>query len=154
MRKSVLLVSIVLVSVVWGSLLIADDEMCVPMGEITLKPLVEESKRSEVVFPHAGHFSYACQRCHHKWGGEDPIVGCTTSGCHDLEKVAKTDDGKLVKDPVLKMRYYKNAFHDMCIGCHKEIKKQNKLMEASKAALGEELPATGPTGCVQCHPKE
>ena len=154
MRKSVLLVTIILASLIWGSLLIADDEMCVPMGEITLEPLTAEAKRSEVVFPHTAHFSYACQRCHHKWGGDAPIVGCTTSGCHDLENAPKTDDGKLVKDPVMKMRYFKNAYHDMCIGCHKQIKKQNMKMEASKAALGEELPATGPTGCSECHPKE
>jgi hypothetical protein len=42
----------------------------------------------------------------------------------------------------------------MCISCHKEIKIKNKAMEASKASLDESLPATGPTGCNQCHPKE
>ena len=40
MRKSVLLVTVVLMSLIWGTLLVADDEMCVPMGEITIEPLV------------------------------------------------------------------------------------------------------------------
>lgn len=154
MRKSVLFVTIALASLVWGSLLIADDEMVVPLGEITLEPLGGEGKRSEVVFPHGVHFSYNCQTCHHKWGGQDPIVGCTTSGCHDLETAPKTEDGKLVKDPDVQIRYFKKAYHEMCIGCHRDIKQQNKLLEASNAALGEELPASGPTSCNACHPKE
>jgi hypothetical protein len=154
MRKSVLLVTVVMMTMVWGTLLVADDEMCVPMGEITLEPLNEEAKRSEVVFPHAVHFSYSCQECHHKWDNESPIVGCSTSGCHDLAKAPKMEDGKPAKDPALKIRYFKNAYHDMCIGCHKEIKVKNKAMEASKASLGEKLAPTGPTGCNQCHPKE
>lgn len=154
MRKSVLLVTMVLITMIWGSLLVADDEMCVPMGEITIGPLTDDAKRSEVAFPHPVHFSYSCQDCHHKWDTKSPIAGCTASGCHDLEQAPKTDDGKPVKDDVLNIRYYKKAYHDMCIGCHKEIKRKNKVMEASKASLGEKLPPTGPTSCKQCHPKE
>lgn len=66
----------------------------------------------------------------------------------------KMENGKPVKDPAMKIRYFKKAYHDMCIGCHKEIKKKNKALEASKASLGEKLAPTGPTGCNQCHPKE
>ena len=153
MRKSVLCGTVVLMGVLWGSLLIAS-EMCVPMGEITLESLAAEAKRSEVAFPHAAHFSYTCQECHHKWNGKEAIQSCTTSGCHDLDKVPMDENGKPVKDKVLKARYYKNAFHEACIGCHKEIKNKNKAMESSAAALGEKLPPTGPTGCNQCHPKE
>lgn len=138
----------------WGTLLVADDEMCVPIGEITIEPLTDEAKRSEVTFPHAMHFNYSCQTCHHKWDNKSIISSCTTSGCHDLDKTPKMENGKPVKDPVLQARYYKKAYHDMCIGCHKEIKKRNKAIEASKASLGEKLPPTGPTGCNQCHPKE
>ena len=154
MRKSVLFVTVVLMGVVCSSLLIADDEMCVPMGEITLASLAQEAKRSEVTFTHTTHFSYACQECHHKWTGKEAIQSCTTSGCHDLDKTPVDENGKPVKDKVLKARYFKNAFHDNCIGCHKKIKMKNKAMEASKAALGQKLPPTGPTGCVECHPKE
>lgn len=134
--------------------MLAANDMCVPMGDIDLKPLTEEAKREKVTFPHAVHFNYACQECHHKWNGEDAVTGCATSGCHDLTAAPKTEDGKPVKDPVLKSRYYKKAYHDMCIGCHKAIKIENKKMEAAKTALGEKLEPTGPTACNQCHPKE
>jgi hypothetical protein len=154
MRISVLFVTVALCCMVFGSQLAVADEMCVPMGSIDLNPLAQEAKRSAVSFPHAVHFSYACQRCHHKWTGEAPVVGCTTSGCHDLAEAPKTEKGKPAKDPLLMARYYKNAYHDMCIGCHKELKIENKKMEAAKASLGEKLAATGPTGCNQCHPKE
>ena len=154
MRKSVLLlVTVVLMSLIWGTLLVADEEMCVPLGEISIAPLVEDAKRSEVTFPHAVHFSYSCQSCHHKWDNKAPITGCTASGCHDLEQAPKTKDGKPVKDPALSARYFKKAYHDKCIGCHKEIKQKNKTMEASVTALGDKLKPTGPTGCNQCHPK-
>ena len=43
MRKSVLFVTVVLMVVVWGTLLIADDEMCVPLGEITLASLAQDA---------------------------------------------------------------------------------------------------------------
>jgi len=154
MRKSVLFVTVVLMVVVWGSLLIADDEMCVPMGEVTLAALAKDAKRSAATFTHTTHFSYACQECHHKWTGKEAIQSCTASGCHDLDKAPVDENGKPVEDKVLKVRYYKNAFHDSCIGCHKEIKVKNKAMEASMASLGQKLPPTGPTGCKQCHPKE
>lgn len=154
MRKSVLFLTVALCCFVFGSQMLAADEMCVPMGDIDLKPLTEEAKRAEVAFPHAVHFDYACQECHHKWNGKAPIVGCATSGCHDLTAAPKTKEGKPVKDPALKIRYYKKAYHDMCIGCHKAIKVKNKKMESAKASLGQKLAATGPTGCNQCHPKE
>lgn len=154
MRKSVLFGTVALCCVAFGSQLIAAEEMCVPMGDITIEPLVEVSKRSEVTFPHTVHFSYACQRCHHKWSGEEPIVGCATSECHNLKAAPKDDDGKPVKDPALKILYYKQAYHDMCIGCHKTIKAENKKMEAIKTLMGQKLAPTGPTGCKECHPKE
>jgi hypothetical protein len=154
MRKSVLFVTVVLMGLIWVSLLIADDEMCVPMGEITLSSLAKDAERSAVTFPHAVHFNYTCQECHHKWNGKEAIQSCTTSGCHDLDKAPVDEKGKPIEDKVIKARYYKNAFHDNCIGCHKQIKMKNKDMEASMASLGEKLPPTGPTGCIQCHPKE
>lgn len=154
MRKSLLFWAVLLVGMIWGSILIADDEMCVPMGEMTLAPLAQEAKRSEVSFRHTIHFDFACQTCHHKWTGKEVIQSCTTSGCHDLDKSPVDESGRPVKDAVLKARYYKNAYHGMCIGCHKEIKVKNKAIEASAASLKEKLQPTGPTGCNQCHPKE
>ncbi len=152
MRKSVLFVAIILMSGICGSLLIAD-EMCVPMGNITLATLAEEGKRADVEFPHAVHFGYSCEECHHTWNRTDAIDSCTTSGCHDLEKAPVTDSGKPVKDPDEQIQYFKKAYHDKCIGCHREIKRANKAQEASKTALGQKLAPVGPTGCNGCHPK-
>lgn len=152
MRKTMLLATVVFL--LMSSQVVAQEQMCVPMGNITLAPLTDDAKRTEVSFPHAVHFSNACQVCHHKWDGQSKIKSCNTSACHDLRKAPKTKDNKPVKDRLVSIRYYKNAYHDMCISCHKEIKIKNKAMEASKASLDEALPATGPTGCNRCHPKE
>jgi hypothetical protein len=127
----------------------ADDEMCIPLGEIILEPPdTIEAKRSAVAFPHGVHFTYACQECHHAWDMESAIVGCTTSGCHDLTESPKKTDPK--EEDLL---YYKTAFHSNCIGCHKEIKVKNKAIETKIGHLPDNIPATGPTGCVECHPK-
>lgn len=131
-----------------------ETQMCVPMGDIVLKSLSSESKRAEVAFPHAVHFSYSCHQCHHKWNNEASISGCSATGCHDLAEAPKDENGKPSKDALLQGRYFKNAYHAMCIGCHKEIKQQNKVLEASRIQGGTKMAATGPTGCVQCHPKE
>lgn len=157
MRKFVLkmvIVPLTVLCLVWGLALAMEGEMVVPMGEITLEPLASEAKRSAVSFPHATHFDYSCQSCHHTWTGEAPIVGCGTTDCHDLAELPKNEDGTPTKDPVLKARYYKNAYHDMCIGCHKAIKKQNKALEAQTLPGNEKMMAGGPTGCIECHPKE
>jgi hypothetical protein len=143
-----------MVGLIWGSTVIAEDEMCVPMDDITIEPLTDDAKRSEVEFPHAVHFSYSCQQCHHSWNLAEPIVGCTTSGCHDLDALPVDENGKPVKAKEQSIRYYKNAYHEMCIGCHKDIKVQNKASEESMKALGQTLPAAGPTGCNLCHPKD
>lgn len=155
MQKRVLTVAaLTLVSfgLIWSSSVIATDEMCVPMEDITLESLTDDAKRSEVNFPHAVHFSYACQQCHHTWKITEPIVGCTTSGCHDLDTLPVDDSGRPLKDKTETIRYYKNAYHELCIGCHKKIKRENKAMEASMKALGQPLPAAGPTSCNACHP--
>jgi hypothetical protein len=136
-----------------NSQLAAQEQMCVPMGNITLAPLSETAKRSEVSFPHAVHFSYACQKCHHDWDGSSQIKSCSTSECHDLAQAPKTKDNKPVKEQLVSIRYYKKAYHDLCISCHKKIKMKNKALEASNASLEAPLPSTGPTGCNQCHPK-
>ena len=49
---------------------------------------------------------------------------------------------------------HSTAYHQMCIGCHKEIKIQNKQLETSFKELKETMTIPGPTGCIQCHPKE
>lgn len=147
MHKKVLLLAVI-AFFLCGSIVTAEDEMCVPMGEITINRLAKEPMRSEVTFPHAKHFNYACQQCHHKWDTQTPIQSCQTSGCHDL--AAKPD----TKDKAELARYYKEAYHNNCIGCHKELKKEYQAKENSVLGVNEKLPAPGPTACIQCHPKE
>ncbi len=129
-------------------------EMCIPMGQITLTaPEPVEAKRAPVEFNHSLHFEINCNRCHHMWEKDEAIIGCTTSGCHELtESPVKAGGSEFEGEPPI--LYYKNAFHSLCIGCHKEISASNKKLELSRGKLPDQLPATGPTGCIQCHPKE
>jgi hypothetical protein len=151
-------VMVILLVLILGSAAIvfgqADEEMCVEMGIIPLSaPEGVESKRAEVEFPHSIHFGFDCRTCHHKWESTEVIQGCTTSGCHDVT-VAPTRAEKRTMKAEEAIKYYKTAYHNMCIGCHKEMKKINKELEMSHRKLDKELPRTGPTGCHQCHPKE
>ena len=132
-----------------------EDEMVVPMGIIVIGPPESvEPKRSPVDFPHSTHFaSVDCKTCHHKWQGTELIQGCTTTDCHDVA-VSPTKSGKSGSNPDLAIRYYKTAYHQMCIGCHKEIKIQNIQLEKSYKELKETVTDPGPISCLQCHPKE
>jgi hypothetical protein len=132
----------------------AKEDMRVPMGVIVLKaPDGVEAKRAAVDFPHARHFDVSCVTCHHTWGRTEPIVGCMTSGCHDLEALPKKKPGEKVDEDAV-MAYYKTAFHKSCIGCHKEMKAKNAAAQKSSKTLKTALPKTGPTTCNACHPKD
>jgi hypothetical protein len=124
------------------------------MGELTLSPPDGvDQKRSDVEFPHSVHFDYSCRECHHTWSGETEVKGCSTTECHDLLGTPK-DPETGEKDSTQAVRYYKKAYHELCIGCHKEIKEKNKALELAKEPLEKDLAKTGPTGCIKCHPKE
>ena len=128
--------------------------MCVPMGVIVLQPeQTVEQKKSPVQFPHSKHFIYECKACHHKWDGTTQISNCTTSGCHDVFKAPKKPT-KYLDYTDTGIKYFKYAFHQKCIGCHKAIKAKRKRIEMSYRTLNEKLPKTAPTGCIECHPKE
>lgn len=158
MSRNVIMVTGVLVilfgGLAWGIAGASEEPMCIPMGEITLEaPDGIEARRAAVEFPHSVHFDYACKDCHHKWTGKETIQNCTTSGCHDIaESPKKSGKKNLQKDAELK--YYKTAFHKQCIGCHKQIKKQNLILEMTRATTPDKMSATGPTSCNACHPKE
>jgi hypothetical protein len=125
------------------------EEMCVPMGSIELQPPEGvEPQRESVMFPHSGHFGFNCQTCHHQWDGSAPVQSCTTSGCHD--SVEPPPDPADTSAAVL---YFKNAYHGQCIDCHREMKRQIQNLERSGRTLEEDIPSTGPTSCVGCHPK-
>ncbi len=155
MRKGHLKRAIILLTglfLIGAAVAIAQDEMCVPMGDITIVPLTDKPQRSEVNFPHAVHFAYKCQECHHTWNGQELITGCSTSGCHDAAASPVDASGKPVNNPAQSIRYYKNAYHQMCIGCHKTIAAQNRKIEATRIGSQTVLP-NGPTGCKDCHPQ-
>lgn len=129
----------------------SDETLCIPMGRILLEaPEGVDAKRSPVTFHHPVHYQYTCQTCHHDWAGEAEIVGCMTSGCHDLtESPLKAG----ATEPSETIRYYKNAYHELCIGCHMEINTRNREAERSLVpGRTVQLKRSGPTGCVQCHP--
>jgi len=146
------MVTLVAASMMWNPVSAAEEEMCVPMGKITLTPLTKDAQRVAVEFPHAVHFGLSCIECHHKWDNKAPISGCSATGCHDSAEPLKDKDGQLIKDEGQQIRYFKNAYHQACIGCHKKIKTQNKKIETTKMP-GQKLAAVGPTGCNKCHPK-
>jgi hypothetical protein len=84
----------------------------------------EGAKMAVVTFSHGTHVEKGkveCAKCHHK--DADSPKACTT--CH----------GKEAKD---KAPAAKDAFHNLCQGCHKDA-----------AAKG----ASAPTKCNECHKK-
>ncbi len=132
----------------------SEETMCVPMGVITLKPPEGvEAKKTPVEFPHARHFITDCKECHHTWTGDVKIQNCTASGCHDLIE-APEKSKKYLSYTNEAIKYFKYAYHQMCISCHKEIKMRNRAIEMSYKVVEEKLQAAGPSGCVECHPKE
>jgi len=127
------------------------EKLCIPTGTIVLKaPDGVQAQRAEVAFPHSRHFAITCQTCHHTWEGDAQLQGCTSSDCHDLTAPAKSTGQTPAPAAIA---YYKNAFHTQCIGCHKTILKHNAERIASRRPIEGQLPASGPTACIGCHPK-
>jgi hypothetical protein len=155
------IIGLVFIVITFGFTLIvsgqeAVDEICVPMGSFPIEPPEGvTARRPSVDFPHSQHFDFSCKTCHHKWDFEGPIVGCTTSGCHDaVEPVKKTE--MPTGDPLMATRYYKDAYHQQCLECHKEIRKQNLLAE-KKLRISDadtQIKKAGPLSCKQCHKEE
>lgn len=129
-------------------------ELCVPMGVLQLDPPEGvDQKRATVDFPHSIHFDYACQECHHTWAGEPEIKKCATSECHaQLSTPQLSEAGHPYAEASIE--YYKKAYHQLCIGCHKEIKEKNMELEMSREPLDQPIVIGGPTGCVKCHPRD
>ena len=136
-----------------GGLHAEGNEMCLPLGTITLQaPADVEAKRAPVEFPHSAHFDFSCKECHHMWEGDEPILSCQTSGCHDVVESPYVQGQK--PDPEELKLYYKNAYHKSCIGCHKAINQNNKTLAATPGNIDANLLKSGPTSCNGCHPKE
>ena len=148
-----------ILAVVFGNAMVVsgesdDESISVPLGVIPLGPPEDvEAKQPPAPFPHGTHFVYTCTTCHHLWEMDGPIENCTTSGCHDgLESPIKAGGGKVDEDVLI--AYFKTAYHRLCIGCHKEIKAENKKLEMSGRVLKEKLPNAGPSSCKGCHVEE
>jgi hypothetical protein len=145
-------------AIVWGATIAfggaaapPDSKLCIPVGTLVLKaPAGVKAQRAAVDFPHSRHFGVTCQTCHHTWQGDARLQGCTSAGCHDLTAPVKATAEKPAPPP---MAYYKNAFHGQCIGCHKAILKRNADTIASGQTIKGQLPASGPTACIGCHPR-
>jgi NAD-dependent SIR2 family protein deacetylase len=105
-----------------------------------------KAERSPVDFPHGQHFSLSCTQCHHQWQGTAENLSCTTAGCHDLAAVPEKGSG------IPGYRYFKNAYHSSCIGCHQQIKTANLEAEMART-VNTVIEPGGPTGCVECHPR-
>ncbi len=148
-----------ILALIFGNAMIVSGEsegetMSVPLGIISLEPPESvEAKKPPVEFPHATHFDFKCQTCHHTWEKHSPIESCSASECHDVAAAPKKSEN--VQDyENLAARYYKTAYHKLCIGCHKEMKLKNRKLEMSGRVLKENLPNVGPTSCKECHVEE
>lgn len=97
------------------------------------KPEGIEAKQKSQPFKHSVHGTYECVECHHTSEGANVTEGCTDAGCHDLLVPASPEERRDI-------RYFEKAFHDQCLGCHRDLRKEEK--------------PTGPVACTGCHPKE
>jgi len=142
---------------VWG-VSFADEEtwlsITVPLSTLVLQaPAGVETKRTVVAFPHGNHFDYACKKCHHNWDGHSEIKTCTTSGCHD-QTATSIKSEKAVAPASSPMRYYKQAYHQACIQCHRTLKLENTRLAQTVFFTKTKIQKTGPTGCIGCHKKD
>ena len=107
----------------------------VPDKPITIdsKDVFTTRKQVPVVFDHAKHKEFKCTQCHHEfkdgqnvWKEGQEVKKC--SDCHKLE----AQNEKMLK--------LEKAYHDQCVNCHKNLKKEKKT--------------SWPTACTKCHPKK
>ena len=133
----------------WASDTETMDAIFVPVGTLTLAaPRGMVPRRAPVAFPHSIHFGDTCNTCHHTWDGKSPVSNCTASGCHD-----RTAPVKEAKSDIEPIRFFKEAYHQNCLGCHRRLLQKRQGLVTSGAVMTQPLPKTGPTGCVQCHPR-
>lgn len=112
-------------------------------AEITIQsPLWPKPTKGAVKFNHVAHttdLGVKCEECHHvfqdgknTWKPGDPVKKCEE--CH-TEATIKGE--KKLSEAEQKLNL-KLAFHDNCVACHKDAKKQNKESKA-------------PVTCKECH---
>jgi len=99
-----------------------------------------ETKKSPVNFTHMKHiydYNVKCDSCHHiKETDKVFIISfAKCESCHNKEKGDRKD-----------IMRYEIAYHNNCIGCHKEVNIKDGDPKGRKG------PA--PTSCTKCHPKK
>ena len=125
----------------------SDESLCLPLGSVAIEaPAGVAAQRSAVDFPHGQHLTLTCLTCHHKWQGTSENINCTTAGCHDLAEAPQKGS------ELPAYRYFKNAYHGACVGCHKSMTLKNLAAEKANSVQTVQQ-QTGPTGCVICHPR-
>jgi len=156
MRKNswIAAAALIFLGLVWGPVWAAEVEMCVPMGDITLEALSADAKRAAVNFPHAAHFGYSCQQCHHTWDRTTPVTGCSATGCHDMAEAPKTEDGRRSRTRCCKRVILKMPIMPCVSAAIRRYTKKTKKLQATRMPTDQKLAGSGPTGCIQCHPKE
>lgn len=104
-------------------------------------------QRPAVKFPHLAHMEadIECSSCHHRFkNGENQVddseleegeEGIKCASCHRRKTGFKF---KPELDPT--KRNLMQAYHRMCMGCHRQLKKDNK--------------AAGAVTCGECHPRK
>lgn len=154
MRKFQFIGAVLIISILGFSWIVSGkepvDDICIPMGSLLLEPPESVTPiRPPVEFPHSRHFDFSCKTCHHMWDHESPVYGCMTSGCHDVIEAPKTPASGKEMD----ILYYRNAYHESCLGCHKEIHIQNRKEEQKLRATDKNtvIRKSGPLSCSGCH---
>lgn len=126
----------------------------------------EEHTKPFVEFKHRNHtgkfpqkfpqfFEKGCGTCHHDDEGEpltelapgDDINYCVD--CHsepgtvpgDVKKQMRARDLTRAEKKSWELEYHAEAVHDLCRGCHREVRKHDRATKA-------------PTTCMQCHTKD
>jgi hypothetical protein len=108
-----------------------------------------ENTKGIVTLTHQKHVAdhkIGCGECHHDDKGKprtDLKDGDEVKTCFECHTKPGTLKGKKAKglSKAELMAYVGNAFHENCIGCHKDYNKKNK----TKAA---------PQKCTGCHPRK
>lgn len=99
----------------------------------------DKHKKALVTFNHKKHnvdYKVVCADCHHIYEGGKNVwqEGTEVKKCDACHTEAKAPSGdKSPKEEKIK-KYYYDAIHANCVGCHKDQKK-------------------GPSKCTECHPK-
>jgi hypothetical protein len=117
-------------------------------------PGFEKHTKGIVQFSHKKHFKEygaTCGDCHHDDSGQ-PLTDLQegsdveVAGCAECHSEFQFDpaDKKMKKEEKI-AKYYKEAIHANCIGCHRDHNKEKKLKSSD--------PKAAPASCSKCHPK-